>query len=236
MKIHLRLLVLVTVTGLGGCDNPDRAWETAERDDTPTAYLEFLAKYSDSAFAEAARQRIGSLKESGAWERAEFRNTRAGYNAFIEKFPDSTFVADAENRIRAMERDDAWAVAQAADSTEVITAFLRDYPEAPQTEQAQELLAALEAREKPEIPVQRPGDFRIQLASFRTALAADTELRRLVVLFPAALLGPITVESPREGDTNPMFVLKSVPMNREEAQTVCQELTRMQQVCLIVKR
>lgn len=211
----------------------------AERDDTPTAYLEFLAKYPDSEFAEMARERIEALKESGAWERAQFRNTQPGYTGFIEKFPDSAFVADAEQKLLELQRDDAWAIAQAADSPEVITAFLRDYPNAPQTEQAQELLAELEAtraREMPVAPTQRPGDFRIQLASFRTALAAETELRRLVVLFPDALLGPITIQSPREGDSNPMFVLKTVPMTQEEAQMACRKLTELEQVCLIVKR
>jgi hypothetical protein len=211
----------------------------AERDDTPTAYLEFLAKYPDSEFAEMARERIEALKESGAWERAQFRDTQPGYTGFIEKFPDSAFVADAQQKLLELQRDDAWAIAQAADSAELLTAFLRDYPNAPQTEQARELMAELEttrAREKPVAPTERPGDFRIQLASFRTALSADTELRRLVVLFPDALLGPITIQSPREGDSNPMFVLKSVPMNRDEAQTVCQKLTELKQVCLIVKR
>jgi hypothetical protein len=211
----------------------------AERDDTPTAYLEFLAKYPDSEFAEMARERIEALKESGAWERAQFRDTQPGYTGFIEKFPDSAFVADAQQKLLELQRDDAWAIAQAADSAEVLTAFLRDYPNAPQTEQAQELMAELEAtraREMPVAPTERPGDSRIQLASFHTALAADTELRRLVVLFPDALLGPITIQSPREGDSNPMFVLKTVPMTQEEAQTACRKLTELEQVCLIVKR
>jgi hypothetical protein len=239
LKQHLRLWVPLAFLALGGCENPDRAWEIAERDDTPRAYLEYLAKYPDSEFAEPARERIEALGEIRAWERTQFRDTEAGYAAFIEKFPDSAFVADAQNQILNIQRDEAWAVAQDADSAEVIAAFLKEFPDAPQTSEALELMSAIEAAEvprKPAVPVERAGDYRLQLASFRTAKAADTELRRLVALFPDALLGPITIRTPHDGDANPMFVLKSVPMSNEEAQAVCRQLKKLKQVCLIVER
>lgn len=239
MKQHLRLWVPLAFLALGGCENPDRAWEIAERDDTPTAYLEYLAKYPDSEFAESARERIEALGKIRAWERTQFRDTEAGYAAFIEKFPDSDFVADAQERILNIQRDEAWAVAQDADSAEVIAAFLEEYPDAPQASEARELMSAIEAAEalrKPPVPTERAGDYRLQLASFRTAKAAETELRRLVVLFPNALLGPITIHPPREDDKNPVFVLKSVPMSNEEAQAACRKLKKLKQVCLIVER
>jgi len=211
--------VLLTIFGLGGCGSPERAWEIAERDDTPTAYLEFLAKYPESDFVDLARTRIESLTESRAWERTEFRNTLAGYTAFVEKFPDSAHITDARNRILGIQQEDAWAIAQDADSAPVVAAFLRDHPDAPQATQARELLAALEVhevrqvRKEPEKPAEPPGNFRLQLASFRTARAADTELRRLIALFPDTLPGPIKIQTPGGDDRNPMFVLKSVPMN-----------------------
>jgi hypothetical protein len=239
LKQHTRLIILLALFGIGGCENPDRNWEIAERDDTPTAYLEYLAKYPESEFAELARLRIEALKESRGWERTQFRNTLAGYTAFIEKFPDSAFVADAQTRIAEIRRDDRWAVAQDAGSAAVIETFIRDYPDAPQIDQARDLLATyatLEASKKPEIPVEPPGNFRLQLASFRTARAADTELRRLVELLPNSLPRPIKIHTPGIDDTNPMYVLKSVPMTRDEAQGVCAKLAAKKQVCLIINR
>lgn len=234
--MRIRLVVLLSVLGLCACDNQVRDWERARRDDTPTTYLEFLAKYPDSEYAGTARERMEALKEIGGWERAEFRNNEAGYAAFIEKYPDSERVADARDRIEDLERDEAWAVTQEADSAEVVAAFLRDYPESPQADEARALLADLERMAEPEVPTERPGDFRIQLAAFRTARAAEQELRRLVALFPDALLGPVTILSPDAEDTNPMFVLKSVPMNWQEAQAVCKKLTGLKQECLVVNR
>ncbi len=234
--------MLLIILGLGGCDSPERAWEIADRDDTPTAYLEFLAKYPESEYVDLARARIESLTESRAWERTQFRNTLAGYTTFVEQFPDSAHVTEAQNRILGIHQEDAWAIAQDADSAAVVAAFLRDYPDAPQATRARELLAVLEApevrqvREEPEKPAEPRGDFRLQLASFRTARAADTELRRLVALFPDALPRPIKIQTPGIDDKSPMFVLKSVPMSWNEAQTVCTKLVAMNQACLIINR
>ena len=182
--MQIRALFILTILALSACDNPDKAWRMTQRDDTPDAYLQFLAKYPDSEQAGAARARIVALKEVRAWERAEFRNNEEAYRAFIEKFPTGEYAAKAHNRITGLKRDNAWAIAQEAESKEVVTAFLRDYPDAPEAKQARELLAELEKIEKPPRPTERPGDFRLQLAAFRTAKGAEQEVRRLVALFP----------------------------------------------------
>jgi hypothetical protein len=177
-----------------------------------------------------------ALKEVRAWERAEFRNNEEAYRAFIEKFPTGEYAAKAHSRITGLKRDNAWAIAQEAESKEVVTAFLRDYPDAPQAEQARELLAELEQSEKPPRPTERPGDFRLQLAAFRTAQGAEQELRRLVTLFPDQLLGPVRIQSPVDSDTSQWFLLKTVPMTRDEAQSLCKMLKGRGQNCMIISR
>lgn len=221
---------------LAACDNPDKAWQLAERDDTPTAYLEFLAKYPDDAKADQARARIETLKVIHAWERAEFKGAENDYRDFIEKFPDSDFVATAEERILTMQRDADWQVVRDTDSDVVVVAFLERYPDAPQAEEARELLTALQADQVEEPPPEREGSFRLQLAVFRTPAAADREASRLAKMFPDALLGPIRIETPQERGSGQLFRLLSVPMNGEEARAACNQLKKRRQECLIINR
>jgi hypothetical protein len=98
------------------------------------------------------------------------------------------------------------------------------------------LLSALEAIEAARAPAERPGDFRLQLAAFRTARSAESELRRIVALFPDTLIGPVRIQTPAEGNLNPRFILKSVPMSKPEAQAACETLKRYRQTCLIIDR
>jgi len=176
------------------------------------------------------------LKEVRAWDRAEFKNSESAYATFLEKFPTGEYAARAQSRITGLKRDKAWTIAQEAESREVVAAFLRDYPDAPQTGQAHELLTELEQLEKPPRPTERPGDFRLQLAAFRTAKAAEQELRRLVALFPDKLRGPVRIHTPVDGDASQWFLLKTVPMTREEAQSLCKMLRDRSQNCMIVSR
>lgn len=232
---RIRTLFLLIAFVSTGCGNHDNAWEMAQRDDNPTAFLEFLGKYPDSEYADAARARMEALKEINAWERAKFRNSEAGYAAFMEKYPDSEFGDDVNKRIAGLERDARWAVVKDEDSIEIVAAFLREYPEAPQSEEARELLSALEAREAATAS-ERPGDFRLQLAAFRTARAAENEVRRITALFSETLMGPVYIETPAEGAPSSLLILKSVPMNWSEAQAACETLKSYEQTCLIINR
>ena len=98
------------------------------------------------------------------------------------------------------------------------------------------MLAELEKIEKPPRPTERPGDFRLQLAAFRTAKGAEQEVRRLVALFPDQLLGPVRIQTPVDDDASRWFLLKSVPMTRGEAQSLCKMLKGRGQNCIIVSR
>ena len=232
---RLSILILATLA-LNACGNPEKAWQMAERDDTPTAYLEFLAKYPDGDKADVARARIEALKVIRAWERAEFKADESGYREFIEKYPDSEYAATAEDRLRTMQRDADWQVVLDTQSEAVAAAFLERYPEAPQAEEAREMLAELQVVEIDKPPPERAGNFRLQLAVFRTPAAAETEVRRLAALFPDVLLGPIRIETPEERGSGKLFRLLSVPMSGKEARAACDELKNRRQECVIINR
>jgi hypothetical protein len=235
-----RYALILAALILAGCGNPDKAWQLAERDDTPTAYLEFLAKYPDGERADQARARIEDLKVIRAWERAEFKAAESDYRDFIDKYPDSEFVAAAEERILTMQRDADWEEVLDIGSDVIVAAFLERYPDAPQTEEARELLAALQAAQEElveeEPPAERDGNFRLQLAVFRTPDAAESEVRRLATLFPDTFFGPIRIETPQERGSGKLFRLLSVPMTGEEARGVCDQLKKRRQDCLIINR
>lgn len=233
--MQIRLLSLFILCNmLLACANPEKEWALAERDDSQNAYLEFLAKYPDSDYADQARSRIDELKIIRNWERTTFRDTTEAYETFISKHGDSEFVPQARTRIQEIQRDERWEKISNWDDKKAINAFLIDYPNAPQREEALQTLAAIEVEEASRQPKERDGNFRLQLAAFKTAGAAETELRRLTKLAPDILLGPIRLDAPEpEGG---LFILKSVPMTRQEATEACTSLKRMSQNCLIINR
>jgi hypothetical protein len=231
-----RLTLLIACLALGACADPDRDWELAARDDTPVMYLEFLAKHADAEQADQARNRIRELKVIRAWERAEFKASLDGYRGFIVKHPDSEFVAEARDRIAALERDEQWEFIDGSTDKAVLASFIQLYPDAPQKAQAELQLEEILVAEEAARPKERPGAFRLQLATFRTALSADHELRRLVAMFPDTFLGPIRIETPGANASGGLFLLKTVPMTGAEARAVCAELKARRQECLLVNR
>jgi len=236
MHAKCNAIIVVSALALFACSNPEKDWEIAQRDDTPEAYLEFLARHPDTEYLEQARTRVAELKVVRAWERAEFRDSQTGYQDFIERFPDSAQADTARQNLADIERDTIWATLEDADSSEVVLAFMRDYPDAPQLAEAQALLEALLAKEPPKPPAEPPGDFRLQLGAFRTAKAAESEVRRLVGLFPDTLAGPVRIEAPTAAGKTGLFLLKTVPMSLAEARTRCADLQSYGQTCLVIER
>ena len=232
-----RLTLLIACLILGGCADPDADWELAARDDSTETYLEFLARHPDAAQADLARGRMAELKVISAWERAEFKDTYESFSGFIAKYPDSEFAADANNRIMIIERDSQWKIVDGSNDKTLLSAFMQAYPQAPQLDQAQAQITTILSIEEAAKPKERAGAFRLQLAAFRTATSADTELRRLVELFPGdTLLGPIRIETPVANAANGRFLLKSVPMTGAEARALCARLEALRQECMVVNR
>ena len=236
--MKFRFIVFLVSLILTSCASPEKDWRLAARDDSQNAYLEFLAKHPDSEFAEQARLRIDALKIIRAWERAEFKDTIDAYDTFIGKHGDSEYVTTAREQIREIQRDDRWEIISTDGNSnkESLEAFLEEYPDAPQQAQAQSLLTTIAEAEEAARPKERPGNFRLQLAAFRTASAAEQELRRLVTLASEILIGPVRIETPNQGNDGNMFLLKSVPMTGAEARGACTALMNIGQDCLIINR
>lgn len=219
---------------LAACGGQDKAWELAEREDTNQGYLEFLAKFPDGQYADQARERMLQLKELRGWERAQFRDKIDNYRRFVANYPQSENAPAARQRIFELERDAAWEAARSADDAVALQGFLASYPEAPQTWEAQQLLATL-APPIPEAPPEPVGNFRVQVGAFRTAKAADTEIRRLAELLNSALAEPVKIVTPEESGSR-FFLLQSQPLTGTEAATACEAVRQENQACLVINR
>jgi len=234
--MNWRVLVLLACAVLAACADPQKDWELAARDDSPETYLEFLAKHPDSAQADLARARIQELKVIRAWERAEFKGSEDAYTNFVRKYPDSEFVAEATERIDTIQRIRQWESVTEIGTADALTGFISSYPDAPERAEAEAMLAEIRLAEAAARPKERPGAFRVQLAAFRTAAAAETELRRLIELFPTEFLGPIRIATPAEQGNGNLFVLKTVPMSGAEAREICTLLQNRKQQCMIINK
>ncbi|MGI9331210.1 MAG: tetratricopeptide repeat protein [Gammaproteobacteria bacterium] len=232
--MQLRTLIISLCLILAACSNPEKAWELADREDTNQGYLEFLAKYPDGKYADQARERMIELKELRGWERAQFRDKIENYRRFVAEHPDSENAPAARQRINELERDAAWAAAESSNDAVALQGFLASYPEAPQTGEAQQLLAAL-APPIPEPPPEPLGNFRVQVGAFRTAKAADNEVRRLTKLLDSRVVGTVKIVTPQESGSR-FFLLHSQPLTGPAAATVCKELQQRNQACLVINR
>jgi len=223
---------------LAACNNPDSAWQTAEREDTITAYLEFLARYPEGEPAERARTRILVVRENNAWERVEFRDNLDNYASFLKDFPDTGRRPMIVARTAELELAAAWKLAQGSGTIKGYQLFIDDHREGPQAIEAERVIAELIAAQEPEdvVLTERAGNFRVQLGTFRTVAVAEIELRRLVALFPDTLIGPPWIETPEHGGGGNVYRLKTVPMTGEEARESCAALKRFRQNCLVVNR
>ena len=230
-------LVIIAALAVTACNSPEKAWELAEREDTNQGYLEFLAKHPEGELADRARERMKELKLERAWERAQFRDRVANYQRFLEEYPASAYAAAATARIYELNRDAAWEAATDAESIPALENFLAVYPDAPQAEEARELIVALTPPEPepPPVPLEREGDFRLQIGAFRTAVAAETEVRRLAALYEKRLFGPIKILTPAETGGR-WFLLRTVPLSKSEATELCDYLQATGQSCLMVNR
>jgi len=232
--MRLRTFTINLCLILAACSNPEKAWELAEREDTNQGYLEFLAKFPDDEYADQARERMLQLKELRGWERAQFRDKIDNYRRFVADYPDSENAPAARQRIHELERATAWEAALQANNAVALQGFLASYPEAPQTGEAQQLLTTL-APPVPEPPPKSVGDFRVQVGAFRTAKAADSEVRRLSSLLETALASPVKIVTPTESGSR-FFLLQSQPLTGPDAAAACAALKQKNQACLVINR
>ena len=247
----MKRLVSITATSLivtallAGCDTREKDWEAAQQADSIAAYEEFLEQHPDGEYTDAARERIGGIREQNAWDSARDADSVEAYQAFLDEYPDSEHAAQADGRIDDLKRAERWA--QLRNSTEIaqLEAFARRYRDSDEAEQARERIAQLEAEAEAEARARAEaearaaakaasmGDYRVQLAAYRSEDPARSGAQRIQERF-ASLLGDTTIEvvSPEQGSS--FFRLLTSRLGGEEARNLCASLKEQGQDCLVV--
>jgi len=249
----MKRLVSITATSLivtallAGCDTREKDWEAARQADSIAAYEEFLEQHPDGEYTDAARERIAGIREQNAWDSARDADSVEAYQAFLDEYPDSEHAAQADGRIDDLKRAERWA--QLRNSTEIaqLEAFARRYRDSDEAAQARERIAQLEAEAEAEAEARAraeaearaaaeaasKGDYRVQLAAYRSEDPARAGAQRIQERF-ASLLGDTTIEvvSPEQGSS--FFRLLTSRLGDEEARNLCASLKEQGQDCLVV--
>ena len=82
-----------------------QAWKTAQSTNTPTAYLDYLQKFPQGTFREAASQALTTAEEDQEWELARLRNTPTAYQAYLSRYPAGRYAIQARKNLPDRDRD-----------------------------------------------------------------------------------------------------------------------------------
>jgi len=217
----LRGMALLTVIVLLACSSSESDWKKADAQGTLAAYQSFLKDHPNNAHADQARDRIYALVDEQAWADAQKTNTLESFQTYLQKQPKGVHSAEAHDGIAAFERSAAWKVARASATATALQEFLEKYPQGPEADQARTQLQTLKA-----------GEYRLQLAAFRSQREAETARAKLQARYGKELREVTVVPATPPDKLNRM---ESAPMTLEDAQSTCAKLKKEHRHCEIVK-
>lgn len=87
------VVIVVISVYLFNWHKENKAWETAQKQNTYESYATYLRKYPDNKYSAEAIQ----LKEDVLWEKAKKINTEESYDDYLRKYPDGKFTNEAIN-------------------------------------------------------------------------------------------------------------------------------------------
>jgi len=131
----LLLFTVVLLAVFTSCRSAERAWATAQEENSIAAYEEFLADFGDSDLAPAAREKLHDAE----WADTDEIGSRAEYEAFLEKYPSGRFSPAARDAIEGYD----WREADQANTLAAYNAYLDKYPTGSHAETAERKIAAL---------------------------------------------------------------------------------------------
>ncbi len=217
----LRGMCLSTVVVLLACSSAESDWKKADAQRTVAAYQAFLKDHPDNAHADQARDRIQALEDDQAWADAQKTNTLESFQQYVQNRPKGAHLADVHDRIVVLERSAAWKIAQATATVPALQEFLEKYPQGPEADQARAQLQTLKA-----------GEYRVQLAAFRSKHEAETVSARLQARYGKELRQVTVVPAVPPDKLNHV---ESASMTLEDAQSACAKLKKEHRHCEVVK-
>ncbi len=219
MKTMQMVPLFLVSTLLLACSSAESDWNKAQTADTATAYQDFLKQHPNDTHAQAARDKLQKIEDDQAWSDAQKGNTVEAYQQYLQKEPNGTHAQEANTQITALERASAWKTAQAANTAPALQDFLKKYSTGPEADEARAQLEKLQG-------------YRVQLATFRDAKAAEKSRDSLKTRFASELHDVVVV--PPSGSEKAHRVV-SAPMTEADAKAACKELKKSHQRCEVVK-
>lgn len=106
----------------------DALWRRVRREDTMDAYRQYLDRYPDGTYAEAAQNRLRRLdraarrfaqaEEREAWDAAALEGSAESYREYLSEYPNGVFAHEANARLRLIEQEAESEAAQQAAARE----------------------------------------------------------------------------------------------------------------------
>jgi hypothetical protein len=217
----LRGMAILTVVVLLACSSSESDWKKADAQGTVAAYQAFLKDHPNNAHADQARDRIHALEDEQAWADAQKTNTLESFQTYLQNQPKGVHSAEAHDRIATLERSAAWKLAQANATPTVLQEFLQKYPQGTEADQARAQLQTLKA-----------GEYRVELASFRSKHEAETVRARMQARYGKELR-EVTVVPATPPDK--LHRVESAPMTLDDAKSACAKLKKEHRHCEVVK-
>jgi cell division protein FtsN len=218
--IFLSVAILCAV---GACSHEKRDWHAAQSADTIEAYEEFVKEHPKSARSAEVEARIAQLTEDRDWQRASSTDTADAYRQFLAAHPQAKSAAEARIRIENFGLNGTATVASAPPGP-LAAAAAAPAAAAPSNPAATESAASA-------------ASYGVQLGAFSTQAKAQSQWRRLMALYGAQLHGAVSeVERGKSSNGRHVYRLKAKVGSEASARSLCAQLKKHSQACVVVPR
>lgn len=259
MRKNIILLLAITLV-CAGCSREKEDWKTAQAADSADAYQEFMRQHPDSEMGVQAQARIRQLSEDRDWQQAAAADTKDAYEQFVAQHADSKWAQEARVRIENINLSGpgaAGTAGQPADTAPVVTNVGGGKPGSPNLQIVTPAPGKPAAAAKPQAaqgaaltqpaastaakPAAKPatsagaGSRFIQLGAFSSRERAEALWKTLDGKYASTLKGVTPNYDTISSGGRKLHRLRGSVSSATQAATICAELTRHGQSCIVVK-
>ncbi len=101
MRLLWIVLWAACALAIAACSRQEAGWRDARREDSVTAYQDYLEHFPAGAHSGEARARILGLQEESEWARASQLKTPEGWQRYLGAFPDGRYAVAARKQLSA---------------------------------------------------------------------------------------------------------------------------------------
>ena len=245
-KPWIAVVTCLLVLGLAGCNREQSDWEKARAANTTDSYQLFVKKYPVGTFTAQAQARLQELNENSDWQKARDADTADAYQAFLKLHPEGKWSEEARIRIENFAlaqpgsgvittTNAAGAPVAAAPATTTPATAAPAVAAAPAAAAAPRT-SRPQARPHPRKEAARGGGYGIQLGAFKSGeAAAMKQWHVLAVRYHSELHGLKPHVTEAKSGAGRLYRLQAGGLSAARARTVCEQLKRRRQPCMVLR-